>query len=93
MSTPQPILEWENLVEQVNGRRGIFGTAGVRDPQNPCELFDGLRFDGTGECQSDGHYLCTECSRLSPKAPRFEEFDRDGRRDRLRLYWRRNDPT
>lgn len=76
---------WNELLEAVNGRTS-FGQVGVRDHDNPCEEFDGLGYDGTGGCKSDGHYLCKECSRLSPKAPRFEEYGRDGRRDRLRLY-------
>lgn len=82
--------QWQNLCEQVNGRPGLFGTVGVRDPDGPCELFDGLGYDGGGDCMSDGHYLCTECSHLSPEAPRFEEnYGRDGRRDRLLLFWHR----
>ncbi len=37
---------------------------------------------------SDGHYLCVECSELSPESPCFTQ-DRDGRRERLLLFWRR----
>ena len=78
---------WNELYAAVNGRTTL-GQVGVRDPENPCEAFDGRDYDGTGRCASDGHYLCTECSHLAPDAPRFTQC-RDGRRDRLRLFWRR----
>jgi len=80
--------QWNELHAFVNGRTR-FGQVGVRDPDYPCELFDARGYDGTGDCHSDGHYMCTECSRLSPTASRFEEYGRDGRADRLRLFWRR----
>ncbi len=82
------LLAWHELTENVNGRT-VLGQAGVRDPEYICEDFNGAGYDGSGKCLSDGHYLCVECSELAPNAPRFEEFGRDGRRDRLRLYWRR----
>ena len=40
-----------------------------------------------GKCHSDGHYLCVECSQLSPEAPRFVDYGRDGRRDRLVAFF------
>lgn len=79
---------WAELVENVNGRTCI-GQRGVRDPDGPCEEFTATGYDGTGTCRSDGHYLCVECHHLSPEAPRFVEYGRDGRGDRLRLYWHR----
>lgn len=80
---------WRMLEAEVNGRSYI-GMPGVRDPEYPCELFDGKGYDGRGRCHSDGHYMCTECSHLSPEAPRFEEnHGRDGRQDRLLLFWGR----
>lgn len=82
------LLAWGELVEHVNGRT-FLGEVGVRDPDGPCETFDRLGYDGSGHCRSDGHYLCVECSELSPEAPRFVEYGRDGRADRLRLFWRR----
>lgn len=85
----EALLRWESLVRFVNDRPPLIGTVGVRDPEYPCELFDGKGYDGRGDCDSDGHYLCVECSLLSPESPRFTEYGRDGRRDRLRLYWRR----
>lgn len=82
--------QWQNLCEQLNGRPGTLGVPGVRDPDGVCELFNGKGYDGKGDCSSDGHYLCTECSHLSSEAPRFEEnYGRDGRRDRLLLFWGR----
>jgi hypothetical protein len=81
------LASWNELFHHVNGRTTLH-QVGVRDPDNPCEDFDGAGYDGTGQCYSDGHYICTECSRLSPTAPRFEQT-RAGRGDRLRLYWAR----
>ncbi len=90
IDSDQPALvQWDNLVRFVNGRPLVPGTPGVRDPDSPCDAFDGRHYDGTGDCMSDGHYLCVECSLLSPEAPRFTEYGRDGRRDRLRLFWGR----
>jgi hypothetical protein len=83
-----PLLAWKTLVAALNSNPGPFGAPGVRDPEYPCAEFDGKNYDGTGDCLSDGHYLCNECSRLSPNAPRFVEQDR-GRADRLLLFWDR----
>lgn len=82
------LLAWDELVANVNGRT-VLEQAGVRDPENVCEDFDRRGYDGSGDCPSDGHYLCTMCSKLSPEAPRFVEHGRGGRADRLRLFWRR----
>jgi hypothetical protein len=81
------LLAWDELVHHVNGRTTL-GMVGVRDPENVCEAFDGAGYDGRGDCRSDGHYVCEECSHLSPEAERFTQYGRDGRRDRLRLYFR-----
>jgi hypothetical protein len=89
VTAPMSMQEWEALRRFVNGEPSLLGTVGVRDPENPCEAFDGRNYDGSGSCSSDGHYLCVECSQLSPEAPRFQEYGRQGRGDRLRLYWRR----
>lgn len=87
---PQAIVDWENLRRFVNSEPPLFGTPGVRDPDNVCEGYDARGYNGTGDCLSDGHYECTNCSQLSPNAARFEEnFGRDGRADRLRLFWAR----
>lgn len=85
MTAPLP-LAWRELEANANDR-SFFGQTGVRDPDNVCEAFDGRDYDGSGDCLSDGHYLCLECSRLSPEAPRFSE--RAGRAMRLRLFWSR----
>lgn len=73
---PHPIA-WLELEASVNGRT-YFGQAGVRDPDSPCELFApvsgidwlGIRItaDGTGDCDSDGHYLCNGCMHLSARS-------------------------
>ncbi len=78
---------WASMFERLNGRPGLFGEAGVRDPDHTCEDFTATGYDGTGRCSSDGHYMCTECHHLAPDAPRFENDG--GRGDRLRLFWRR----
>ena len=75
---------WHCLVENVNGR-SVLGQAGVRDPDGPCEAFTATAYDGSGKCMSDGHYLCVECSELSPDAPRFFQYGVSGRLDRIRL--------
>lgn len=67
-----PLL-WDELSRFVNGAPGYEGVPGVRSAEYPCESFDGLGYDGTGDCMSDGHYLCVECKRLAPDAPRFTE--------------------
>jgi hypothetical protein len=82
------LLAWGNLVDAVNGRVS-FGAVGVRDPEYPCSEYTATSYDGSGQCLSDGHYECKNCLHLSPDAPRFTQ-DRDGRRDRLLLFWRRN---
>lgn len=84
----QTLLAWGDLVENLNGRT-VLGQIAVRDPDHVCEMFDREGYDGHGNCLSDGHYLCVECSHLSPDAPRFQEYGRDGRADRLRLFWSR----
>lgn len=83
----EALRAWTLLEAEVNGRSFV-GMPGVRDPESPCEGFDGRHYDGGGRCKSDGHYLCVECSELSPRAYRFTET-RAGRGDRLRLFWAR----
>jgi hypothetical protein len=82
-SAPLPVA-WEELSRAINGQPALLGTIGVRDPDGVCEDFDGRHYDGSGDCHSDGHYLCVECSHLSPDAPRFDGLA--GRYDRLRLF-------
>jgi hypothetical protein len=82
-------LPWEDLYRAVNDLPPLLGMSGVRDPDGVCEVFDGLGYNGRGTCMSDGHYLCGECSELSPAAPRFHEYGKEGRRERLRLFWHR----
>jgi hypothetical protein len=50
---------WNVLVAQVNGK-ATHGEDGIRDPEFPCSGFlHGKPSQGT--CESDGHYLCSEC--------------------------------
>ena len=86
--TLSPLSDWAVLEAAVNGRP-VIGMPGVRDPEYPCEEFDGRGYDGNGRCDSDGHYVCVECSHLAPDALRFTE-SRAGRGDRLLLFWRRH---
>lgn len=77
MSIGRLPLAWDELARLINGRPGYEGVPGVRSAEYPCDLFDGLGYVGTGRCMSDGHYLCVECSELSPKAPRFHQTNRN----------------
>lgn len=77
------LTQWNELHAFANGTTTV-ETVGVRDPENPCDAFDARGYDGDGDCASDGHYLRTECSRLSPDAPRFHEHGARGRLDRIR---------
>lgn len=78
---------WGVLVRFVNASDGV-GAAGVRDPEFPCILFNAEGYAGTGDCMSDGHYLCVDCSLLSPDADRFHQFGAGGRLDRILLLRR-----
>lgn len=40
----------------------IVGQIGVRDTDNPCEHFDGKPPGLSADCDTDGHYMCNECS-------------------------------
>lgn len=82
------LRRFNELYAFVNARTTL-GQAGVRDPEYPCDAFDAQGYDGLGKCLSDGHYLCTECSHLSPDASRFTEHGSAGRVDRFRLWSRR----
>lgn len=56
---------WRDLVSEINGRIPV-GTPGVRDPDALCEVFDPVEGDpdGSGTCQTDGHYMCSECRHI-----------------------------
>jgi len=40
------------------------GDPGVRDTLNPCDYFK--YGTASGDCESDGHYMCKECKCLTP---------------------------
>ena len=48
------------------------GVKGIRDPEFPCEQFNPGK--PNGNCDSDGHYMCLECSERKAE----EEPDEDG---------------
>lgn len=57
---------WLPLWFELNGRP-LDGTPGVRDIDAPCEAFQpaGAPFEYAsgvvGGCETDGHYICSEC--------------------------------
>jgi hypothetical protein len=62
VEAPQPQREWwaRRLADSIEpAHLPVVGRPGERDPENPCADFD----PGTpsGECETDGHYLCAEC--------------------------------
>lgn len=42
------------------------GTPGLRDPDNPCHMFEPGEPGGIADCYGDGHYLCRECPHQDP---------------------------
>ena len=36
---------------------------GLRDPDYPCDAFESGAPGPFGDCETDGHYLCDECTR------------------------------
>lgn len=59
---------WAELVATANGRT-LVGMAGVRAPGEECEGFSPGE-PGFGDCDTDGHYMCVECSCISKRALR-----------------------
>jgi hypothetical protein len=45
------------------------GERWLRDPDAPCEAFE-PGTPGSGDCETDGHYLCEKCSEMSLSALR-----------------------
>jgi hypothetical protein len=50
-----------HIVEAYTGPPYV-GQPGVRDPEHPCDVFTPGEPDG--DCESDGHYVCSECRHL-----------------------------
>lgn len=44
----------------------VVGEPGVRDTGAPCEMFQ--YGPPTGDCETDGHYMCAECKHLDLKS-------------------------
>jgi hypothetical protein len=72
--SPETILAvpraWRALVSEINGGRIPDGTAGVRDVDAPCDEFQPVGSpyvlsEGGGTCDTDGHYICSECVHIS----------------------------
>lgn len=56
-------LSWRALVAEINGAP-LLGTPGVRDFLAPCDAFNPGE-PGQGNCSTDGHYLCDECTEIA----------------------------
>ena len=63
MTQPSVEERWSWLVAEVNGR-GVVGMPGVRDPENICDEFYPGEPQENNSCDGDGHYMCSECSKL-----------------------------
>ena len=62
---------WAQLEASVNGRTRA-GMPGVRDPEFPCSAYApfGEPFqhsEGGGTCDTDGHFMCVECTQISTR--------------------------
>lgn len=73
---------WRALVSEINGGRTPDGEPGIRDVDAPCDEFEPVgapweQSEGGGSCDTDGHYICSECVHISLSAVR-------GRRDLCR---------
>jgi hypothetical protein len=55
------LQRWTILVGVVNNRP-LVGTPGVRDVDYPCSAFEPGEPTTAGECETDGHYMCNECT-------------------------------
>lgn len=65
----QVLTRFERLVERMrfedpefDGPNLGLGVEGIRDTFAPCELYQIGK--AAGDCWTDGHYLCEECSHL-----------------------------
>ena len=61
---------WRALVNEINGGRIPDGEPGIRDIDAPCESFEPAgapnQFaEGNGTCETDGHYICSECVHIA----------------------------
>lgn len=50
-------------------QNNVVGEIGVRDRMNPCKVFN--YGPSAGRCESDGHYMCSECKELNPNRLAF----------------------
>lgn len=56
-----PVPWWEKPFQVDPG----LGVKGIRSTEFPCEAYD--PGEPSGDCHTDGHYLCIECKNLDPK--------------------------
>lgn len=66
---------WRALVSELCGGRVPDGLPGIRDIDAPCEVFEPVgapheRAPGNGDCETDGHYICSECVHISLREAR-----------------------
>lgn len=69
---------WRSLMNELNGGRIPDGEPGIRDVDAPCDAFQpaGKPFEpaeGNGDCETDGHYICSECVHISQRAMRLRQ--------------------
>jgi hypothetical protein len=59
-----PVIKTRDDLPEMKHDPGL-GKKGIRDSDHPCEAFDpgGLSFES--DCDTDGHYVCSECKRMS----------------------------
>lgn len=56
-------LYFYNLWVLSAGVKKPVGIPGNRDPEAPCEVYMPIKKQGilSGDCETDGHYLCDKC--------------------------------
>lgn len=59
---------WRPLLAALHGVAKI-GEPGIRDADSPCDVFD-PGTPGGGDCDTDGHYMCSECRHISERETR-----------------------
>lgn len=58
------------MSETMKARAMVRATIGVDKPERdvdfPCPVDSFLPGDPTGDCDTDGHYMCAECAHANP---------------------------
>ncbi len=55
------------------GERLPDGLPGIRDIENPCDLFQPGEPHESATCFTDGHYICRECVHISAETLAYRE--------------------